>query len=193
MKQMEDQTAMFPGQNKDRYTPTTKSGHSLSLCVSALQKCIRRGLEKEAGYFAIELIESGYTNYLLDRLVVIAHEDVGDTQLCVHALSLANFMKQYKKDKKQFPDHNTIMLLIVNLCRSPKNRIGDDYKVYIEEQRREGYQPEITEWMADFHTFEGKQRLGNISKEQKVKMWKEELTKVNVEVPNEYKDLWKSW
>jgi hypothetical protein len=38
--------------------PTTKSGLDALTCNSALQKCIRRGLEKEAMEFACELLHT---------------------------------------------------------------------------------------------------------------------------------------
>jgi hypothetical protein len=36
--------------------PDTRNGLNAMTCVSALQKCIRRGLEREAMEFACELI-----------------------------------------------------------------------------------------------------------------------------------------
>lgn len=176
------------------YRPKTKNGYSLSLCVSALQKCIRRGLEKEAGYFAIELIESGYINYLCQRLVIISGEDLGDSQICIHALTLQQFVSNFKKEKKRNPDVNIIMRLILDMCRAVKDREADDFKIYTEEERRKGWKPEITEWMEDFHTEEGKLRNPNLTKEEKVLLWKTVLTKVNKEKEgNKYKNTWQSY
>ena len=38
--------------------PATKSGLNAMTCISALQKAIRRGLEKEAMQFAVELMHT---------------------------------------------------------------------------------------------------------------------------------------
>jgi replication-associated recombination protein RarA len=50
-------------------------GYLLSEVASALQKAIRRGDERVAGYFAIEMFESGYTAYAWRRLLTISAED----------------------------------------------------------------------------------------------------------------------
>ena len=59
----------------------TKTVHGLAVheCISAMQKCIRRGLEREAMEFAVEL---GHTSKYIagwvgSRLQIISHEDVG--------------------------------------------------------------------------------------------------------------------
>ena len=55
----------------------SKNGYPIDEVVSALQKSIRRGMEFEAGFWALELIDSGYWRYLMDRLQTIAAEDIG--------------------------------------------------------------------------------------------------------------------
>lgn len=57
--------------------PPTRRGYAFDECASALQKCIRRGQEEQALYWALELAESGYTQYVWRRLLVITSEDVG--------------------------------------------------------------------------------------------------------------------
>jgi len=47
----------------------------LSEVVSAMQKAIRRGDARVAGYFAIEMFESNYTAYAWRRLLTISAED----------------------------------------------------------------------------------------------------------------------
>jgi replication-associated recombination protein RarA len=54
---------------------TTKRGYSLLDAASALQKSIRRGDARLAGYFAVELFESNYREYLWRRLLTISAED----------------------------------------------------------------------------------------------------------------------
>jgi replication-associated recombination protein RarA len=53
----------------------TTRGYKLLEVASALQKAIRRGDARMAGYWAIELYESGYTDYVWRRLYTISAED----------------------------------------------------------------------------------------------------------------------
>jgi hypothetical protein len=54
---------------------TTKRGYSMLEVASALQKAIRRADARLAGYFAIELFESNYRDYVWRRLLTISAED----------------------------------------------------------------------------------------------------------------------
>ncbi len=54
---------------------TTVRGHLLLDVASALQKTIRRGDARMAGYWAIELFESGYRDYVWRRLLTVSAED----------------------------------------------------------------------------------------------------------------------
>src|SRR5919109_910858 len=58
-------------------TLTTAHGYLLAEVVSALQKCVRRGEEENALYWAAEMDRSGFGNYCWKRLKVICSEDVG--------------------------------------------------------------------------------------------------------------------
>jgi replication-associated recombination protein RarA len=57
-----------------RPLPTIR-GYLLLEVASALQKAIRRGDARLAGYWAIELFESNYREYLWRRLLTISAED----------------------------------------------------------------------------------------------------------------------
>jgi len=58
-----------------RYEARTTRGYGLNEVVSAMQKAIRRGDERLAGYFTIELFESGFEQYAWRRLLTISAED----------------------------------------------------------------------------------------------------------------------
>ena len=53
----------------------TRRGYTLLDVASALQKSIRRGQTDMAGYWAHELVASGYTTYVWKRLLTISAED----------------------------------------------------------------------------------------------------------------------
>jgi replication-associated recombination protein RarA len=54
----------------------TKKKYMMYEVVSAMQKAIRRGDVKMAGYWACELWQSGYDKYVWRRLIIISAEDV---------------------------------------------------------------------------------------------------------------------
>ena len=58
--------------------PDTKNGLPAMACVSAMQKSIRRGLEREAMEFAVELMHTckAFHSMVCNRLEVICHEDL---------------------------------------------------------------------------------------------------------------------
>jgi replication-associated recombination protein RarA len=58
--------------------PRTKNGLSAMACLSAMQKCIRRGMEKEAMQFACELLHTSknFHTMVCNRLEIISHEDI---------------------------------------------------------------------------------------------------------------------
>ena len=57
----------------------TIRGYDLGEVASAMQKAIRRGDARLAGYWAIELFESGFHGYVWRRLVTISAEDCWGT------------------------------------------------------------------------------------------------------------------
>lgn len=57
------------------FRPKTKRGFDLFECASAMQKAVRRGDAKMAGYWACELYFSGYAGYAWKRLLVMSAED----------------------------------------------------------------------------------------------------------------------
>jgi replication-associated recombination protein RarA len=65
--------------------PDTKNGLPAMACVSAMQKAIRRGLEREAMEFACELMHTSKAFHAMvcNRLEVICHEDL-DTLAAPH-------------------------------------------------------------------------------------------------------------
>lgn len=107
-----------------RFKPRTKNGYDLSAVVSAVQKGIRRGDEKVAGYFAIEMAESNFGAYLWRRLLIISAEDVyeGVTRE-IHGLKLA-----YDEVGGMKKTRNGVIFVakaILILCRALKSRDAD--------------------------------------------------------------------
>jgi replication-associated recombination protein RarA len=57
--------------------PPTRHGIEFDVAASALQKSLRRSLEEESAWWAIEMARSGFGAYVWRRLMVVASEDVG--------------------------------------------------------------------------------------------------------------------
>ncbi len=138
----------------------TKSGYALDEVVSGLQKCIRRGLEEEAMYWALEMSDSGFGQYLWRRLMIIAAEDIGlaEPQALVVTTSGWIATKESTKSFTQAPGMKIefLGLVILHLCRCLKNREGDDFVCYVMERRKKGWRIEIPDYALDGHTDRGR-------------------------------------
>lgn len=137
----------------------TKQGYSLFEVASAFQKSVRRGLEDEALYWAVELFESGYDEYCWKRMRIISSEDVGLAEPMmpanIHAL-YSNYKEQKKKkDEKHRPERLFFTHAILLLVRAKKSRVVDHallhyWNSYGHDRR------EIPQFAHDKHTEKGK-------------------------------------
>lgn len=148
----------------------TKNKYNLDEVVSALQKSIRRGMEKESMFWATELTKSGYSQYLWRRLCVIASEDIGLTEPMISVIvnSLAENCKRCTKSWKK-PELLPIAHAILFLCRCYKNREVDDFLEYIKLKIKKGFHLEVPEWAKDEHTESGRKYIkeNNINPNEK--------------------------
>ncbi len=136
----------------------TKNGYDHYELLSALQKCIRRGLEYEAVHFAVELEEFNPT-MLWNRLRIMACEDIGPANPTMPLL-IDVLHKNYLSEKSKLGGSEYKLFLVnavVCLCRSQKSRITDDLLniVYTERELENKYPP-IPEFALDMHTARGK-------------------------------------
>jgi len=144
--------------------PDTRNGLPAMACVSALQKCIRRGMEREAMEFAVELLHTSraFHSMVCNRLEVICHEDL-DTLAAPWvvpfvATTLAQSKECYAKSigAARMMVGNAIRLM----ARAPKSRAGCHFGAAIGlREQLEGYVPVIPDWAFDQHTQQGK-RMG---------------------------------
>lgn len=129
----------------------TPGGYQFGECVSALQKCIRRGHDEEAMYWAFE-VEATDRNYLWRRLLLIASEDIGPANIAV--VNLVHHLRQAAMERTR--DDGSKLLLahaILEMARSPKSRIVDDFVIAV------GTDPshrEVPDFAYDKHTAKGK-------------------------------------
>jgi len=142
-----------------KYGLITKSGYPLDEVVSALQKCIRRGWEEQALFWALEMAE-GYDDYMWKRLMVIASEDIGvaDNFASVLVGQLFGNSRQVIKTRKkdELADYLQISHAVLYLCRTQKSRYVDFFGSYVAERRRQGWRPEVPDVAVDCHTARGR-------------------------------------
>lgn len=138
----------------------TASGYLNSECTSALQKCIRRGLEEEALFWATELDLEGYGAYVWKRLQIIASEDIGlaDPPVCIQVRALyENWVEQRKnaeKDRRSITGRIFLVHAILVCVRAKKSRMVDTALITMYESERP--KREIPDFALDMHTAKGR-------------------------------------
>lgn len=126
-------------------------------CMSAMQKSIRRGLEEEAMYWALELEGTGLLAHALNRLKITAHEDIGlaDPQAVMFAVAACEQCKAWHKTKNE-AWHLALGNAIRVLARAAKSREADHFHAAIRWRRSQGWHPDIPDWALDKHTRRGR-------------------------------------
>jgi len=147
--------------------PATRNGLDPFQCLSALQKCIRRGTELEAMRFAVELMHTSkaFASMVCKRLEVISHEDID----CMSQPHLVPFVKAACEQAMLWYDSDVTKLGKSRMCvgnairlmaRAPKSREGDHFAAATGWAAiLEGAVPVIPDWCLDMHTTEGR-RMG---------------------------------
>lgn len=112
----------------------TKKGYDGADVISALQKCIRRGIELEALFWAIELYDSGYGEWCFKRLRIMSSEDVGmaEPNISSEIWALYEMYREQakKKDDKNEPQRLFLTHAVIKLCRAKKSRMIDWALIY---------------------------------------------------------------
>lgn len=112
-----------------RHKIITVNNYDFFECSSAMQKSIRRGLEEEAMFWAVELFESNFAEYVWKRLRIISSEDVGlaEPHISSEIMSLYFLHKEQakKKDDKNRPERLFLTHAVLMLCRAKKSRLVD--------------------------------------------------------------------
>ena len=147
------------------YQLRTTRGYDFYEVASAMQKAIRRADAKVAGYFALELWHSGYTEYVWRRLFTISAEDCyGIITTEIESLYKAYlFINEKAKEPKGRVFVSKAVLL---LCDAKKNRDADhlsnlvydrndcDVEKWLDDVRKSPIP--VPEYTFDVHTKKGK-------------------------------------
>lgn len=138
-----------------------KKGYDFFEVSSTVQKAIRRNDEEVALYFTVEMFNSGYDEYLWERLMIITSEDVGlaepNIAANINALyQMYSVLKKKKKDNR--PERLHLINAVVQLCRAKKSRHIDWLVIRVWREHDAVSMP-IPDYAYDSHNQKGK-RMG---------------------------------
>jgi len=157
------------------YNLLTKHNYDFYEVASCLQKAIRRGDAKIAGFMALELWDSGFDHYLWKRLFTISAEDCWG----ILTKEIEALWTGYKlvNDKTEPKGRIFISKAVILLCQAKKSRDADHLSNYVydrmaglTEQEINGYMAELPKYVEmpgyvyDCHTMRGR-KMGK-TKEQ---------------------------
>ena len=164
----------------------TKNGYHADEVISALQKCIRRGLEEDACMFAYEMYVTSpeLDEKLWSRLLTISVEDVGMGNPM--ASVIVNSLNQMRREFDYMAVDRPLFFVhaIRVLCGSLKDRSSDVLKNLVMKRMENKEFAEIPDFALDMHTRRG-QEMG-----KDVQHFLSEASKVvpEMEVDNNYKE-----
>lgn len=151
----------------------TNNGYDFFEVSSAMQKAIRRADAAVAGYFALELWESGYRDYVWKRLFTISAEDCfGIITKEIEALWQGHEL--VNKGKSEPKGRIFVSKAVIILCECRKSRDADhlqnfvydrkavDVEAWLEDVRK--YPVAIPRYTFDVHTRKGK-KMGRTKEE----------------------------
>ena len=143
--------------------PPTKNGLPAMAVVSAMQKCIRRGLERQAMEFACELMHTSraFHSMVCNRLEVICHEDLDTLAAPWVVPFVATAVAQSKERYSKNMGEARLMIgtAIRMMCRSPKSRAGCHLAAAVGlRSMLEDYVPVIPDFALDMHTLAGRKQ-----------------------------------
>jgi len=142
------------------YSPQLEGEYEFDEVTSAMQKCIRRGLEYEALYFAY-LLEKKYPWYVWKRLRITCCEDIEDMQVMVYVDTCYHTYKdlvEEAKKKGKFRNEGWMFLAaaVLHMCRAKKSSVNSDFGWWVRHTMKEGYILEVPDFAVDGHTARGR-------------------------------------
>ena len=158
---------------------------------STLQKTIRRGDEKGAYFFALELAHEDKSNFdwMRNRLKIIAYEDIGlaNPNVVLQVSQAIDDMDVlYQNNNEEW--ETALAYSILLLCRSQKSRMTDHFKVYVKkfwEDESGKFKVDIPEYALDYHTTKGNE-LGRLINSKK---GVDHFIKIGEKLTNESNDI----
>lgn len=141
--------------------PNTLHGLRPHDCVSAMQKFLRRGMEREAMEMACEMGHSskGFASWVCRRLQIIAIEDVGlaAPEVITLVRTCCDLAKEWYSEDSLGEWRMAVGTAVRALARAPKSREGDHFQAAVViPMLLDNRAPDVPDWTKDMHTAEGK-------------------------------------
>lgn len=140
-------------------SPNGYNGYEL---MSALQKFIRRGMEKEALWVFFESEATGLYSIMKNRLLTIVYEDIGvANEPLLNSISSHIFRADEFYKAKNGGWRLVITNIIIMACRGQKTRMADDMIAYVLAEKSLGWVVDFQdyeEFIYDCHTLQGKRK-----------------------------------
>ena len=160
---------------------------------SAMQKAIRRGDARVAGFFALELWHSNFRDYVWKRLFTISAEDCfGIITREIEALWQGHEL--VNKDKKEPKGRIFVSKAVILLCQCKKNRDADHLQNFVYDHNW----VEVDRWLEDVrsspiaippYTYDVHTRKGKKQGRTKEEFFREEYEALNPRIPGLFDDL----
>jgi len=124
------------------YHLNTKRGYSFPAVSSAMQKAVRRGDAKLAGYWALELWTSGFGQYVWRRLLTVSAEDCWGI-LTQEVKALHDSYTEINRNTPSKTPKGRIFIskAVILLCLAKKSRDADHLQNFVYDQQA-GLEPE---------------------------------------------------
>ena len=118
------------------YHLNTKRGYSFPAVSSAMQKAIRRGDAKLAGYWALELWASGFGQYVWRRLLTVSAEDCWGI-LTQEVKALHDSYTEINRNTPAKTPKGRIFIskAVILLCLAKKSRDADHLQNFVYDQQ----------------------------------------------------------
>ena len=118
------------------YHLTTTRGYSFPAVSSAMQKAIRRGDAKLAGYWALELWASGFGHYVWRRLLTVSAEDCWGI-LTAEVKALHDSYTEINRNNPAKAPKGRIFIskAVILLCLAKKSRDADHLQNFVYDKQ----------------------------------------------------------
>lgn len=171
----------------------TIGGYDFFEVSSAMQKAIRRGDARVAGFFALELWSSNFRDYVWKRLFTISAEDCfGLITSEIEALWQGHEL--VNKDQSKPKGRIFVSKAVILLCECTKNRDADHLQNFIYDRK----DLDVERWIEDVrqypipipaYTYDVHTRKGKKHGRTKSEFFREEYEALRPRIPGLFDDL----
>jgi replication-associated recombination protein RarA len=161
----------IPDHRKDARTlgdTITTLGYTMSECRSSLQKCVRRGDERGAAWWAEQILRHGWWAYFWRCLQMFASEDVGvaDPEVAVQVAALASNAKKITENWKKLHHagliemHGLLLLCRVKKCWTATHCLLETRRLFRQVQSGTIERPAVPAFAYDHHVRRDVPKIG---------------------------------